>query len=113
MRTSGWLSPLRAGVDLSSGCCVFEYAAGVEAPAPALDSLEFFLVERYRLYADSGGRLRRGAVYHRPYFRCRADVTVWDERLLALNDFSSTGRPPDHISMSHGVDVTVFPLQGA
>lgn len=102
---------VRAGVDLSSGCCVFEYAAGAEVPAPALDSLEFFLVERYRLYAASGGRLGRGAVFHEPYPLCRAELTVCDERLLALNSFPSTGRPPDHIAMSHGVEVTVFPLQ--
>ena len=103
----------RAGGDAHGGCAVFVYAAGVEMPPPAPESLEFFLVERYRLHADSDGQLRRGAVYHRPYSLCRADVTVWDERLLALNGFPPTGRPPDHIAMSHGVDVTVFPLQGA
>ena len=103
---------VRAGVDANSGCCLFEYAAGAAMPPSAPDSVEFFLVERYRLYAASGSRLRRGAVFHEPYPLCRAEVTAWDERLLALNGFPSTGRPPDHIIMSHGVDVTVFPLQG-
>ena len=103
---------VRAGVDANRGCCVFEYAAGAGWPAPPPESLEFFLVERYRLYAASGGRLRRGAVFHQPYPLCRAEVTMWDERLLALNGFPSTGRPPDHITMSHGVDVAVFPLHG-
>ena len=102
---------VRAGGDPNGGCSVLVYAAGAEMPPPAPESIEFFLVERYRLYADSGGRLRRGAVCHEPYPLCRAEVTVWDERLLALNGFPSTGRPPDHITMSHGVDVTVFPLQ--
>ena len=101
----------RSGVDANSGCCVFEYAAGTEWPSPSPESLEFFLVERYRLYAASRGRLWRGAVLHEPYPLCRADVTMWDERLLTLDGFPSTGRPPDHVIMSHGVDVTVFPLQ--
>ena len=99
------------GGDPNGGCSVFEYAAGTEMPPPAPESLEFFLVERYRLYAASGGRLRRGAVFHEPYPLCRAEVTMWDERLLALNGFPCIGRPPDHIIMSHGVDVSVFPLQ--
>lgn len=102
---------VRAAVDANNGCCVFEYAAGAGWPAPPPESLEFFLVERYRLYAASGGRLRRGAVFHEPYPLCRAEVTMWDERLLALNGFPFIGRPPDHIIMSHGVDVSVFPLQ--
>jgi hypothetical protein len=38
-------------------------------------------------------------------------VTAWDEQLLALDGFTPTGRPPDHIILSRGVDVTVFPLE--
>jgi len=103
---------VRAGGDPNGGCSVFVYAAGAEIPPPAPGSLECFLVERYRLYANAGGRLRRCSVFHEPYPLCRAEVTVWDERLLALDGFPSTGRPPDHITMSHGVDVSVFPLEG-
>lgn len=55
--------------------------------------------------------LRRGAVFHQAYPLCRAEVTAWDEQLLMLDGFSPTGRPPDHIIMSRGVDVTIFPLE--
>jgi uncharacterized protein YqjF (DUF2071 family) len=72
--------------------------------------MEFFLVERYRLFPSVPSGLRRGAVFHQPYPLCRAEVTAWDEHLLTLNGFSPTGRPPDHIIMSRGVDVTVFPV---
>jgi uncharacterized protein YqjF (DUF2071 family) len=91
--------------------CFFEYAPGVALPEPPPESLEFFLVERYRLYSSAPSGLRRGAVFHQPYPLCRAEVTVWDEHLLPLNGFSPTGRPPDHILMSRGVAVTVFPLE--
>jgi len=91
--------------------CFFEYAPGAEVSAPAPKSLEFFLVERYRLYAAANGRLWRGAVFHQPYPLCRAEVTAWNDQLLLLNTFPSTGRHPDHVIMSRGVDVTVFPLK--
>ncbi len=99
---------LRAG---SAQPTVFEYAPGAELALAASGSLEFFLIERYRLYASAHGRLRRGAVFHQPYPLCEAEVTAWDERLLALDGFPATGRVPDHLIMSRGVDVTIFPLE--
>ena len=90
---------------------VFEYAPGAELPPAAIGSLEFFLIERYRLYANANGRLRRGAVFHQPYPLCEAEVTAWDENLFALDGFTPTGRTPDHLIMSRGVDVTIFPLE--
>lgn len=89
---------------------VFAYAPDTELPEPAPDSLEFFLIERYRLYTGANGHLLRGAVFHRPYPLCHAKVTAWDDSLLELDGFTSTGRPPDHSIMSRGVDVTIFPL---
>ena len=102
---------LRTGERANGASCLFEYAPGVELPQPSPDSLEFFLVERYRLYSRALGGLRRGAVFHVPYPLRRAEVTAWDEQLLTLNGFAPTGRPPDHVLMSRGVDVSVFPLE--
>ena len=90
---------------------VFEYAPGAELPAAAPGSLEFFLVERYRLYASAHGRLFHGAVFHAPYPLCQAEVTAWDDRLFALDGLASPGRAADHTIMSRGVDVTIFPLR--
>ena len=101
----------RTGDEARGRRCAFEYAPGAPLPEPPPESLEFFLVERYRLYARSRDRLWRGAVGHPPYPLCRAEVTAWDDHLLALNGFSPTGRPPDHLLMSRGVDVSVFPLE--
>jgi uncharacterized protein YqjF (DUF2071 family) len=102
---------LRTGARANGSRCVFEYAPGEDLPRPAPSSLEFFLVERYRLYSSAPDGLRRGAVFHPPYPLCRAEVTAWDENLLPLNGFTPTGRPPDHVIMSRGVDVTIFPLE--
>ena len=102
---------LRTGARANGARCVFDYAPGAELPQPAPDSLEFFLVERYRLYSSAQDGLRRGAVFHEPYPLCRAEVTAWDENLLALDGFTTTERAPDHVIMSRGVDVTIFPLE--
>jgi uncharacterized protein len=91
--------------------CAYEYAPGEELPHAAPGSLEFFLVERYRLYSSAPDGLWRGAVFHEPYPLCRAEVTAWDEHLLTLDGFTPTGRPPDHVVMSRGVDVSIFPLE--
>jgi uncharacterized protein YqjF (DUF2071 family) len=97
--------------DEASAPSEFQYFAGVELPPSAPDSLEFFLLERYRLFACSGGRLWRGAVFHQPYPIRQAQVPTWSEHLLELNHFAPTGRPPDHILMSGGVDVSVFSIK--
>ncbi len=101
---------LRTGKRANGARCHFEYAPGMDLPQPAPDSLEFFLVERYRLYSPAPDGLRGGSVFHPPYPVCRAEVSAWDEQLLTLNGFAPTGRPPDHVIMSRGVDVSVFPL---
>lgn len=101
---------LRTGARANGASCVFEYAPGAKLPQPDPDSLEFFLVERYRLFSSAPDGLRCGAVFHEPYPLCRAEVVVWDENLLLLDSFTPTGRAPDHVIMSRGVDVTIFPL---
>ena len=91
--------------------CAFEYAPGAELRTASPASLEFFLVERYRLYSAISGCLWRGAVFHQPYPLCRVEVTAWDDHLLSINHFTPTGRHPEHILMSRGVDVSIFPLE--
>jgi uncharacterized protein YqjF (DUF2071 family) len=102
---------LRTGPRANGARCVFDYAPGGDVARPEPGSLEFFLVERYRLYSSAPDGLRRGAVFHEPYPLCRAEVTAWDEHLLPLDGFTPTGRAPDHVIMSRGVDVTIFPLE--
>lgn len=76
---------LRTGPRANGARCVFTYAAGAELPPPAPGTLEFFLVERYRLYAKAPDGLRRGAVFHEPYPLCRVEAVEWDDNLLPLD----------------------------
>jgi hypothetical protein len=68
----------RTGQQVNGAACVFDYGPGPALPQPSPDSLEFFLVERYRLYSHAPDGLRRGAVFHPPYPLCRAEVPAWD-----------------------------------
>lgn len=76
-------------------------------------TLEFFLVERYRLFArhPSSGVLFTGRVWHEPYRIGPAAVTTWDDGPAKLDGFDCQGRAPDHVCAAPGPDVTVFPLE--
>lgn len=102
---------LRTGERANGATCMFDYAPAAALASSAPDSLEFFLIERYRLFSRTPTGLRRGAVQHKPYALTQVKLAAWDEHLLALNGFTPTGRPPDHVALSAGVDVTIFPLE--
>ncbi len=90
----------------------FIYEPQAEPSTSVPGTLEFFLVERYVLFADGGdGRLMQGIVHHPPYEASPVAVEVFDDSLLELNGFPRTGAPPAHALLSRGVDVDVFPLQ--
>jgi uncharacterized protein YqjF (DUF2071 family) len=81
------------------------------APAAAKPgSLEHFLAERYFLFADTGnGTLCRGQVHHAPYPLQTAEVSAWDESLLAAARIARpSGDPLAHYAAR--VDVEIFPL---
>ena len=76
-------------------------------------TLEFFLVERYRLFAAEvrGGRLFTGKVHHTPYRIGAATVSAWDDTMLRLAGFDRGGRAPEHVCAARAVDVEVWPLE--
>ncbi len=73
-------------------------------------TLEFFLAERYYLFARSNGRLFSGQVHHVPYPLHTARCTECEETLLRrLNIERPEEGPIAHFSA--GVDVEVFGLR--
>jgi uncharacterized protein YqjF (DUF2071 family) len=62
--------------------------------APLAGPLEHFLTERYLLYAQwRDGALRRGQVHHTPYPLQHAELSDWDESLLATAHVPRVRRP--------------------
>lgn len=73
-------------------------------------SLEFFLIERYRLFAWRGNKLFTGRVHHSPYQLRKAAVTEADPKLFAMNGFATPAERPAHMVYSERVDVSIYPL---
>lgn len=89
-----------------------EYAELDELEPPLLESLEYFLIERYILFAQGrDGSLFLGRVHHSPYPLREVRVQIRSEGASALAGFEVSGRPPDHEIMSRGVDVDVFAIE--
>lgn len=83
-----------------------EAELGAPVPQPEPGSLEFFLVERYLLYALRRDALVTGRVAHPPYALRAARLAACEENVLA-----SAGLPGgdwDHVCFSEGVDVRVY-----
>ncbi len=86
-----------------------DVSVGGELPPPQPGSLEFFLVERYLLYAVLNGQLVTGRVYHEPYRVFEATVGKCDQTLMQVNGLPA--HPWEHVCYSPGVDVEVFAIK--
>lgn len=91
----------------------FEYGAGSEALSAEPGSLEFFLLERYQLFACNPVRkqLYSGRVHHNPYRFTEADVGECDPNPIAWNGLPIPDGEPAHACMASSVDVSVFAIE--
>ena len=89
----------------------FEYTlCGPTRAAHDPASLDFFLIERYDLFAVRKNVLYSGRVHHAPYETSDAELIRWDMHMLGLNRLPIPTCPPDHVAYSPGVTVEVFGL---
>jgi uncharacterized protein YqjF (DUF2071 family) len=102
----------RAGTDRESR---FDYGLPEDAVAgeAKAGTLEFFLVERYRLFAwdARGGQLFSGRVHHAPYRIAAAPDATWEDAAMGLAGFDAEGREPEHRCVARAVDVEIWPLR--
>ncbi|RYG49633.1 DUF2071 domain-containing protein [bacterium] len=82
---------------------------GERLPDAEPGTLEFFLLERYLLYAYREGSLFTGRVFHTPYPLRRAEAISLGEGLVQAAGIES--RPFVHALASDGVDVMIYPLR--
>ena len=101
---------LRKGSPL--GDASFRYPTPT-APQPAAEhSLDWFLVERYRLFsANKKGSLFSGIVHHSPYLIEPVKSAEISTIPFALNGLPQPSHPPDSLLCAAPVDVTIFPLK--
>lgn len=69
--------------------------------------LETFFTARWRLYAESRGRLYSAEVRHPPWPLHRAAAPIWDDELARVAGYSPMVGDP-HVMYSPGVPVEVF-----
>jgi len=101
----------RRGTDEKLSSC-FQYRPQGLARLVKPGTLEFFLVERYVLFARSASHARpwSGRVHHQPYPLLDVEVTEWDDAAFELDGLTRPRRNPDHSVMSPGVSVEVFAI---
>ena len=106
-----WPEPAQASYRVEAAVGEPLGTARPAGPPTGAGTFEFFLVERYLLYARArNGSLWRGQVYHRPYPLRSARLCGLDETLLAAAGIATPGDPA-HVLFSDGVDVEIFRLR--
>lgn len=97
--------------DGTSAGGAYVWTPGAHAQTVAPGSLEFFLVERYLLFAaDATGRLYGCRVHHAPYRIAPATATELSLEPVQQAGFALAG-PPVSVLTAEPVDVTIFRLQ--
>ena len=90
----------------------FRYRQPVSAEPAQEHSLEWFLVERYLLFAaDRAGKIRSGRVHHKPYRIAQAQCTEWSSLPIQENGLGAMPEPPASMLVAEPVDVRIYPLE--
>ena len=76
-------------------------------------SLEHFLFERYCLYTEHKGCLRRAYVYHQSWTFQEGDITLQANSLLESYDLGLDVHAPDLVHISKGLPVKTWPIEVA
>ena len=77
------------------------------------ETLEHFLFERYCLYTEHKGCLRRAYVYHRPWNFHEAEVNLETNSLLESYDMGLDVLAPDVVHYSNGLPVKTWSIEVA
>lgn len=87
------------------------YRVGESLGPSQPDSLEFFFLERYLLFAERRRELLVGQVHHSPYPAKSAEILQVNDDLMEAAGLPATDQLPVLAHFSEGVDVEVFELQ--
>ncbi len=86
------------------------WTVGERLPEAAPPSLEFFLTERYCLYAPWAGAIRRTRIFHAPWPLARATVEHLDSTMLEAHGLPTPEAPPHVLAAAEPIRVRIgFP----
>jgi uncharacterized protein YqjF (DUF2071 family) len=91
----------------------FRYPVAAAGRPAEPGTLDFFLIERYRLFSYAARRriLFNGRVWHAPYSIRAAVADGWSDVPLRQAGFQSGDRLPDHTCVTEPVNVRIFAPQ--
>jgi len=91
---------------------LFKYPAELTHSETAeVGSLEFFLLERYRLFSvGRSGSIYSGLVHHSPYRYQEVDITDYSTRIFSLCGFDEPSTPPVSSLIAETAHVNIHPL---
>jgi uncharacterized protein len=81
---------------------------GKRLPDAAPGSLEFFLIERYCLYAADGDRISRARIHHEPWSLRRASITRLSSTMLESHGLPTPPEPPLVHAQAAPLDVEIW-----
>ncbi len=93
------------------GLCIHRYRQLNPLPQPTVESLEFFLVERYGFFSLNRGKLCFVRVYHEPYELWNVESDATNTPLFVLNGLAKPATAFDHAVFSPGVKVRIYSRQ--
>ena len=88
----------------------YDYEIKSELQVSAVGSLEFFLLERYLLYArrKNDGEIFTCRVHHEPYRFCRQEGSEWSSVPCSWNGLAPISGEVAHACAADAVDVDIF-----
>jgi len=70
------------------------WRSGQRLRDPSVDSLAFFLVERYALFVGIGKQVHMVRIYHHPWILDEAIVSSWESTVISTLGISQPGEAP-------------------
>jgi uncharacterized protein len=87
------------------------WTTGEPLPDAAPETRDFFLVERYCLYAENRGKLYRGRIFHRPWPLAEATLIQLSSTMLEAQGITTPTEPPVLHQQRDSLHVEVWPLE--
>jgi uncharacterized protein YqjF (DUF2071 family) len=87
------------------------WTLGGALPPAKVGSLDFFLVERYCLYAEHRGQLYRAQIHHRPWPLRQATVSTLHSTMMECHGLPTPSDAPLLHGQGEPLRVEVWPLQ--
>ncbi|MGI8618091.1 MAG: YqjF family protein [Gemmatimonadaceae bacterium] len=87
------------------------WTRGKALPTPAPDSLEFFLVERYCLYAAQDEKLYRARIHHQPWSLRAATIDTLSSTMGEAHGMKLPDKPALVHAQGESLAVEIWPLK--